>query len=76
MRPHPRHDMATVPDLKGYSVNDARYILNNAGLNFEVSGAGHSEAGNAYATSQTFAPQTRVLPGTVIGVKFGQQTND
>ena len=70
------NDMATVPDLKGYSVNDARYILNNAGLNFEVSGAGHSEAGNAYATSQTFAPQTRVLPGTVIGVKFGQQTND
>lgn len=69
-------DMATVPDLKGYSVRDAKFILNNAGLNFEVKGAGHSEAGNAYATSQTFAPDTKVLPGTVIGVKFGQQTND
>ena len=69
-------DMATVPDLKGYSVRDAKYILNSVGLNFEVAGAGHSEAGNAYATSQTFAPETKVLPGTVIGVKFGQQTND
>lgn len=69
-------DMSVVPDLKGYSVNDAKYLLNNAGLNFEVSGAGHSEAGDAYATSQTFAPETKVLPGTVVGVKFGQQTND
>ena len=68
--------MAVVPNLKGYSVRDAKFILNNAGLNFEVSGAGHSEAGNAYATSQTFAADTRVLPGTVVGVKFGQQTND
>lgn len=71
-----KNDMAVVPNLKGYSVRDAKYILNNAGLNFEVSGAGHSEAGNAYATSQTFAADTRVLPGTVVGVKFGQQTND
>ena len=70
------NEMVTVPDLKGCSVNDARYILNNAGLNFEISGAGHSEAGNAYANSQTFAPQSKVLPGTVVGVKFGQQTND
>ena len=69
-------DMATVPDLKGYSVRDAKYMLNNAGLNFEAKGAGHSEAGNAYATSQTFAPGSKVLPGTVVGVKFGQQTND
>ena len=70
------NDMAIVPNLKGYSVWDAKYILNSVGLNFEVSGAGHSEAGNAYANAQTFAPDTRVLPGTVIGVKFGQQTND
>lgn len=70
------NDFATVPDVSGYSVNDARYLLKNAGLNFEIIGAGHSEAGNAYATSQSFAPQTKILPGTVVGVKFGQQTND
>lgn len=70
------NEFATVPDLTGYSVKDAKYLLNNAGLNFEISGAGHSEAGNAYAVSQTFASGTKVLPGTAIGVKFGQQTND
>lgn len=73
---HDENETVTVPDVKGYSVKDAKYILNNVGLNFEVSGAGHSEAGNAYATSQTFAAQSQVLPGTVVGVKFGQQTND
>lgn len=70
------NEFATVPNLLGYSVKDAKYLLNNAGLNFEISGAGHSEAGNAYAVSQTFASGTKVLPGTAIGVKFGQQTND
>ena len=74
--PRDADDLATVPDLTGYSVKDAKYLLNNAGLNFEISGAGHSEASNAYAASQTFAPGTKVLPGTAIGVKFGQQTND
>ena len=68
--------LVEVPDIKGYSVRDAKFILNSAGLNFKVSGAGHSEASNAYAVSQTFAAGTRVLPGTAVGVKFGQQTND
>lgn len=70
------NEFATVPNVSGYSVRDAKYLLHNAGLNFEIIGAGHSEAGNAYATSQSFAAETKVLPGTVIGVKFGQQTND
>lgn len=74
--PRDEDDLAIVPDLTGYSVKDARYLLNNVGLNFEISGAGHSEATNAYAVSQTFAPGTKVLPGTAVGVKFGQQTND
>ncbi len=69
-------DLAIVPDLTGYSVKDAKYLLNMAGLNFKISGAGHSEAGNAYAVEQTFASGTRVLPGTAIGVEFRQQTND
>ncbi len=74
--PRDENDLATVPDLTGYSVKDARYLLNNVGLNFEISGAGHSEATNAYAVSQTFKPGTKLLPGTAVGVKFGQQTND
>jgi stage V sporulation protein D (sporulation-specific penicillin-binding protein) len=69
-------DMVTVPDLTGRSVSDAKYILNNRGLNFEISGAGHSEAYNAFAISQNTASGSKVLPGTVIGVEFRQQTND
>ncbi|MGN0162320.1 MAG: penicillin-binding transpeptidase domain-containing protein [Candidatus Ornithomonoglobus sp.] len=69
-------DMVTVPNLMGTSVSDAKYILNNRGLNFEISGAGHSEASSAFAISQTVQSGTEVLPGTVIGVEFRQQTND
>lgn len=69
-------ELVTVPDLMGYSVKDAKYLLHRVGLNFEISGAGHSEAYNAYAVSQTFAAGTKILPGTAVGVKFGQQTND
>ncbi|MDD6763131.1 MAG: penicillin-binding transpeptidase domain-containing protein [Clostridiales bacterium] len=69
-------DKVKVPDLKGTSVSDAKYILNNRGLNFEISGAGHSEASNAFAISQTVESGTEVLPGSVIGVEFRQQTND
>lgn len=69
-------DTVTVPDLEGTSVSDAKYILNNRGLNFEVSGAGHSEAYNAYAVSQTIEAGTEVAPGTVVGVEFRQQTYD
>ncbi len=74
--PREDDDLAVVPDLTGYSVKDAKWLLNNVGLNFKISGAGHSEATNAYAISQTFAPGTKVLPGTAVGVKYGQQTND
>lgn len=74
--PRDEDDLATVPDLTGYSAKDAKYLLNNVGLNCEISGAGHSEASNAYAVSQTFKAGTKVLPGTAVGVKFGQQTND
>ena len=69
-------DLIEVPDLTGYSVKDSKYLLNMRGLNFEISGAGHSESYNAYAVSQTMEKGTRVQPGTVIGVEFRQQTND
>lgn len=69
-------DTVTVPDLEGTSVSDAKDILNARGLNFEVSGAGHSEAYNSYAAAQTIEPGTEVPPGTVVGVEFRQQTVD
>lgn len=69
-------DLIEVPDLSEVSVSDAKYILNLRGLNFEVSGAGHGEAYNAFAVSQTIEQGKKVLPGTVIGVEFRQTTND
>ncbi len=66
----------TVPNLEGSSVSDARYMLELRGLNFEVIGAGHSEAGNAYAVSQSVAAGEEVAPATVIGVEFRQVTSD
>ncbi len=65
-----------VPDLSGTSVKDAKYILNLRDLNFEISGAGHSEATSAFAATQTIEPGTMVTPGTIVGVEFRQQTND
>ena len=70
------NDTVKVPDLAGMSVADSRYVLNQLGLNFEISGSGHSEAHNAFAISQTIEKGSEVLPGTVIGVQFRQQTND
>lgn len=73
---HDENALVAVPDLTGTSVSDARDILNGRGLNFEISGAGHSESYNAYAVSQSVEPGVEVAPGTVIGVEFRQQTSD
>ena len=70
------NEMVVVPELSGFSIRDAKFALNQLGLNFEIGGAGHSESRNAFAVAQTMDEGTRVLPGTVIGVEFRQHTND
>ena len=45
----------TVPNLKGMSVDNAKYTLEMSGLNFEIVGAGHSEVSSAYAVNQSIA---------------------
>ncbi len=69
-------ETVTVPNLKGMSVSDAKYTLELRGLNFEVAGAGHSEAGGAYAVNQSIEAGEKVAPATVIGVEFRQVTSD
>ena len=66
----------TVPNLKGMSVDNAKYILEMSGLNFEIVGAGHSEVSSAYAVNQSIAAGEEVTPATVIGVEFRQVTSD
>ncbi len=59
----------TVPNLKGMSVDNAKYTLEMSGLNFEIVGAGHSEVSSAYAVNQSIAAGEEVTPAT-IGVEF------
>ena len=66
----------TVPNLKGMSVDNAKYTLEMSGLNFEIVGAGHSEVSSAYAVNQSIAAGEAVTPATVIGVEFRQVTSD
>ena len=66
----------TVPNLKGMSVDNAKYTLVMSGLNFEIVGAGHSEVSSAYAVNQSIAAGEEVTPATVIGVEFRQVTSD
>lgn len=65
-----------VPDVTGLSVEEARYALEVKNLNFEVAGAGHSEAYNAYAVNQSIKAGEKVMPGTVVGVEFRQEASD
>lgn len=65
-----------VPDVTGLSVEEARYSLEVKNLNFEVAGAGHSEAYNAYAVNQSIKAGEKVMPGTVVGVEFRQEASD
>ncbi len=71
-----KEEMVTVPDLRGMSVSSAEDTLLMRRLNFEVAGAGHSSARSAYAVSQSVEPNTKVAPGTVIGVEFRQEASD
>lgn len=66
----------TVPSLKGLSVESARERLLTSNLNFEIAGAGHSEASGAYAVNQSIDAGEEVSPGTVVGVEFRQEASD
>ncbi len=59
---------STVPDFKGYSINDVNYLASLENLNVSITGATNSAM--CYATSQSVAPGTLVSPGTVIKVTF------
>ena len=71
-----KEETVTVPDLKGLSVSAARETLLIRNLNFEVAGAGHSNVSGAYAVNQSIKPNTKVSPGTVVGVEFRQAAID
>lgn len=69
-------ELVKVPDLEGISVSQAKASLRALHLNFEVSGAGHSETSAAYGVKQSIEPGEEVPVGTVIGVEFRQAAQD
>ncbi len=71
-----KEETVTVPDLRGLSVSAAKETLLIRNLNFEVAGAGHSNVRGAYAVNQSIDANTKVAPGTVIGVEFRQEAID
>lgn len=65
--------MVTVPDLSGYSIEEARLLLKSLGLNLKVSGAYSTRA---QAAGQSAEAGVQVPAGTVITVEFYNQVND
>lgn len=66
----------TVPDVTGLTVSQAKKRLEDAGLNFEVAGAGLSGTDGAYAFKQSIAAGTQVEPATVVSVEFRHSSSD
>jgi stage V sporulation protein D (sporulation-specific penicillin-binding protein) len=62
-------DKVVVPDLTGYTVEQANTKLTNLGLNISLTGGAVNNA-SAVATYQTIEAGTEVSKGTVIGVTF------
>ena len=65
-----------VPDLTNLTVSQAKKRLEDAGLNFEIAGAGHTGTDGAYAFKQSIAPGTQVEPATVVSVEFRHSSSD
>ncbi len=66
----------TVPDVSGYSIEEARSRITNAGLNFEIVGAGQIDSSGSYAFKQSIEPGQKVAPSTVVGVEFRHASTD
>ena len=66
----------SVPDLTGLTPSQAKRRLDEAGLNFEIGGAGLAETEGAYAFKQSIAAGTMVEPATVISVEFRHSSSD
>ncbi len=59
-----------VPEMRGYTVDDANYIMASYGLNFVARGAS-TDNGSAVVQSQSEAAGKKVPRGTVIELTFG-----
>ena len=66
--------LCTVPNVVGMSAAKANTALTNAGLIMKVSGTTTSSSGNVYAISQDVDAGAQVAAGTVVTVRFGDNS--
>lgn len=71
----PEDSLVTVPDVTGMSPKWARQQLEDYGLNFGISGAGHSTS-TARAIKQSIPAGEKVTPATVVNVEFVNESSD
>lgn len=61
---------AEVPDLTGYTLSDANYLLTTAGLNL-IAGGASTDSTSAVVLAQSVPAGSKVAKGTVIELTFG-----
>lgn len=66
--------LCTVPHVTGMSASAANQAITNAGLIMKVAGATSSSSGNVYAISQDTEAGAKVAAGTVVTVRFGDNS--
>lgn len=66
--------LCTVPDVTGKTAAEANQALANAGLILKVAGTTTTTAGNVHAMSQDHAGGTQAAAGTVVTVRFSDNT--
>ena len=66
--------LCTVPSVVGKSASEANKAITNAGLIMKVTGTTTASSGNVYAISQSIAAGTEVEAGTVVTVRFGDNS--
>lgn len=63
-------EFVKVPDVRGYSLADANYLLTNAGLNFIANGVAANDSGSV-VQMQSEPDGAMVAKGTIIELSFG-----
>lgn len=66
--------LCTVPNVTGKSASVANQALTNSGLIMKITGTTSTESGNVYAISQNVEAGTKVKAGTVVTVRFGDNS--
>ena len=66
--------LCTVPYVVGLSAAQANKAITNAGLIMRLAGTTVSSSGNVYAISQETEPGTKLSPGEVVTVRFGDRS--